>query len=351
MGIYRDMKKRLYIRADGNGDIGLGHIMRSMTIANVFKEHGYECTFLSSLPINKELFLRFGFDYIEVDFPYDNKSITEAEWIVKKIYDHGKYFFLVDSYFASNEYLSILKKNFTLVCINSTKNLLITDFLINENIACDKDYFNKLYSGRNTKLLLGAEYSLIRKEFLNKEYSVKKKVMNVLVTTGGGDQHNFMTMFLKNVKKHNVFEDVSFTFVSGSCNYHYEDLILVAKEFDNVKVVVNSSNMAKLMQDSDLAITAGGTTVLELSVIGVPTIGVALGDDQEAGLMYMGGNGMIRYVGKPSDREFWKTIMSALEELIKNELCRKKISNKSKEIIDGDGANRVFSEITGEEYE
>ena len=66
------MNKKLFIRADGNSTIGLGHIMRSMTIALEFRKIGYECIYLSSKPVANDIFERYGFDVIELDYDYDN---------------------------------------------------------------------------------------------------------------------------------------------------------------------------------------------------------------------------------------------------------------------------------------
>ena len=159
------MNNRFFVRADGNGEIGLGHIMRSMTIANEFRKNGFECIYISSKPISLDIFNRYSFDVVEIDYPYDSKSISEAMFISRLL--NKQDYILVDSYYTKNEYLSILKEAARLICINSTTNRLTTDYLINENLACDRDFLGELYSGSDTKLLLGPEYSPIREEFLN----------------------------------------------------------------------------------------------------------------------------------------------------------------------------------------
>ena len=55
------MNNRFFVRADGNGEIGLGHIMRSMTIANEFRKNGFECIYISSKPISLDIFNRYSF--------------------------------------------------------------------------------------------------------------------------------------------------------------------------------------------------------------------------------------------------------------------------------------------------
>ncbi len=342
------MKKVLFIRADGNSDIGLGHIMRSMTIATAFKDSGYECIYISSMPVSTNLFERYGYPVIALDYAYDRKTVKEACQIADILTKNHADYILVDSYYTDNEYLSILRKSATLICINSTKKRLLTDYLINENIASNRDYLEDLYSGSGTRLLLGSEYSPIRKEFHNRTYLPNRLVQTVLITTGGGDQYNFMTQFMRIVKADALYSKMQFIFVSGGCNTYYDELVSEALGTSNIRVIRNPRNMADLMQESDVAITAGGTTVLELSVIGLPTIGIAVADDQEAGLSFMGQTGMIRYAGCIRDDAFWDTILIELRNLINDYGLRKKLSESSKAHIDGKGAQRIFYQITGE---
>ena len=341
------MNHVLLVRADGNSEIGLGHIMRSMTIANTFRNAGFECIFISSAPITREVFNRYGFPVIEIKYPYNDKTREEAQEISDIIHERCAKYILVDSYFINNEYLNILKESTELICINSTRNKLTADYLINENIACNRAYLETLYSESGTKLLLGPEYSLIREEFCGRSYNVKESVKRVLITTGGGDQYNFMTYFLKLLKEKNKYSGMEFLFISGGCNIHYNDLLKESAGLENVKIISNADNMAELMQKSDIAISTGGTTVLELSVIGVPTIGIAVADDQEAGLEYMDHIGMIYYAGCITDTGFWKKVLRQFSDILTDIEIREKLSNTARKYIDGKGAERIYHQIIG----
>ena len=339
------MSNVLFIRADGNEHIGLGHVMRSMTIAAIFREAGYDCIYISSAPVKRELFELYGFPVLEVDYPYNIKSTQEAyeicHWLREK---HAKYL-LIDSYFVTDEYLHILQDCTQLICMSSTKDKLRTNFLINDSLACDRDYFTELYFGCNTKLLLGSEYTPIRNEFCNRDYSVKEKVRQIFITTGGSDSHNFMTQFLNRVKVEPQFSDMQFLFVSGGCNSYYEMLCEEANQVQNAIVVSDVDNMAELMLKSDIAIAAGGTTMSELAVLGIPAIGIAVAHDQVVGLEVLNNIGAIRYAGKVTDSHFWDNILCDLKELVSSTHLRWELSVKSKKCIDGKGAERIYQQI------
>ena len=338
------MKKKLFIRADGNSRIGLGHIMRSMTIALEFKKRGHDCIYLSSKPVPFDIFERYKFDVIEVDYNYDRKTIEEANAISEIVKDN---YLLIDSYWINNEYLKVLKAICTTICINSTKEKLITDWLINENIACNQDYIFRLYSGCDTHLLLGERYIPIRKEFQAINYQLNDSVRNVLITTGGGDQYNFMTEFVKLIKNKVNYKNYKFVFISGACNAHVDELENEAKECKNIVVVKNTFNISDFMKNSDIAISTGGTTILELSVVGVPTIGIAVAQDQIKGLMKMHNLGMIQYAGKASEACLIEKVDMILNDLLDDRDLRIHLSKESSKYIDGNGAERIFRQITG----
>lgn len=342
------MNKYLFIRADGNEKIGIGHIMRSMTIANAFRKAGYKCIYISSKPINREVFDRYKYDVIEIDYPYDSKSIAEAHDVLNIMKKYGNGHLLVDSYYVNNDYLGVLKQGTNVVCINSTRDRLNLNYLINENIACDREYIEQLYSGTGTKLLLGSDYTPIRDEFINNNYEVRRKVNRIIVTTGGGDQYNFMTELTKRIKADRRYESIEFTMISGGCNIYYEDLVKEANSANNITVISNPANMAELMLESDLAISAGGSTILELSVLGVPSIGFSVAEDQKAGLFFMDKIEMVKYAGHITDERFWEVILTELNNAIEDYSSRMNLSNKSRKCFDGKGAERIFLEITGE---
>ena len=76
------MNNRFFVRADGNGEIGLGHIMRSMTIANEFRKNGFECIYISSKPISLDIFNRYSFDLDGIVLIKENKTIFVSYFII-----------------------------------------------------------------------------------------------------------------------------------------------------------------------------------------------------------------------------------------------------------------------------
>lgn len=344
MGIHTAVNKKILIRADGNSEIGMGHIMRTMTIATELKKRGCDCCYLCSEPVKEVLFSANGFELITLKYPYREKSLTEAEEICRYINRFKADFIIVDSYYAGNEYLKKLRGEARVICINSTRKKLETDYLINENIACDRPGLETLYHGSGTRLMLGEAYSMIREEFLHQDYQINDQVKKVMITTGGGDQYNFMTQFTARIQPHEE-NGIRYVFVSGAVNLHIGELREAIQEKPYYSVAENVNHMAEIMRECDLAISTGGTTVLELATIGVPTIGFSVADDQIAGLRDMDGKGMIRYCGDIRDADLWEKLQAALDTLINEKASREKLSHASTERIDGKGISRICDSI------
>ncbi|MGN1146531.1 MAG: glycosyltransferase, partial [Acetatifactor sp.] len=102
-------------------------------------------------------------------------------------------------------------------------------------------------------------------------------------------------------------------------------------------------DMAALMADCDLAITAGGTTIYELSVIGVPFICFSYAENQEALTEYIGRRQIAGFAGA-CHRETLVTIgrirqlfMEYSTQMEKRNMCYE----KERALIDGFGANRL----------
>jgi UDP-2,4-diacetamido-2,4,6-trideoxy-beta-L-altropyranose hydrolase len=145
------------------------------------------------------------------------------------------------------------------------------DLLLNQNIASRRrDYKGKVSS--NCQLMLGCRYAMLRDEFSEaREKSLNKRkqtklVKNILVSMGGGDVDNITYEILKHLNG-----EFDVTVVLGGASPH--NSMVKSYAFNkNIRVVIDSKNMARLMFNADLAIGAGGSTSWERCCLGLPTL-------------------------------------------------------------------------------
>lgn len=189
------MKPKVYIRADGNTEIGLGHIIRSLALASMLKSD-FDCIFVTR-------FLT----------PYVRKEAELSCIEIIKLPEGGNEHFnsflsllsgvetvVLDNYFYSTEYQRLIKdKGCKLVCIDDIYDKhFVADAVINHAGGLNRDlYSNAPY----TTLYTGTEYALLRPAFLTRK---KTKGNSIFISMGGADKNNNTLDILELLNRKNV---------------------------------------------------------------------------------------------------------------------------------------------------
>ncbi|WP_408955693.1 UDP-2,4-diacetamido-2,4,6-trideoxy-beta-L-altropyranose hydrolase [Natroniella sp. ANB-PHB2] len=336
------------IRADGGKDIGMGHIMRCMVLANAFSEN-VELSFIIKEDSSVvKLLEEKGFEIITIDYNLDYQAEIRRvkEIIIKKEIE----ILITDSYELDQNYLTELKKEVAkLVSIHDFAPFAFpSDIVINGNIYAPKRDYQSL-TGK-TEFLLGTDYTLLRNEFTNISKTVldNEGVKRILVTFGGGDPLNLTPQILGSLNKIEdklIANNIKIDVVVGPAFNNLAEIVEKVKE-SNLEVTLhfNIKQMSKLMLDSDLAISAGGSTLYELTATGTPAIVLLQAENQVLAAEAMAEEGLIINLG------FWdeskeEKLIDNLTNLINNLNLRYKMSKKGQEIVDGKGAERCAEEI------
>ena len=135
--------------------------------------------------------------------------------------------------------------------------------------------------------------------------------------------------------------------VVGGLPQNQDKLVELAKDTRNVFIHRDVSNMAGLMRSCDLAVSAAGTTLLELASLGVPTICFTVADNQKYDGEYFAKNKQMTFVGdatKNAEEVITNTIEN-IKELVDNRRLRKDMAKACAAISDGQGALRIAKAI------
>lgn len=341
---------RFYFRADGNDKIGAGHLMRCLTIAEALSERlekRERICFLTADEQSAALVREKGFPAetlgtdcfrMEEEFPALERIFGGDGAAVRRI--------LTDSYFATDRYLSAMRQ-FGEVWLLEDKgeHAYPVDAVINYNLYASEQKYRKLYEGTGTRRYLGSPYVPVRKQFLDGIYEVRERVENVLITTGGGDSGDIASQILKAVWRDGIHYHV----VLGRFNPHIQEWRKKESSCSRLHVHVDVSDMAGLMRKCDIAITAGGSTVYELSASGVPFLCFSYAENQESLAAYIGEKNAAGYGGM-YHREPDLTIRNLGMEfdLLEKDYAKRKLySNAEKRLIDGRGAYRIAELFAG----
>lgn len=342
-------RKNIIIRADGNAKIGAGHLMRCLTIAEALKNKS-QVGFVCADKESAQLVHAKGFDAYVLDTDYCDMESELPLWTQLLAERAGEFretkavpgsrVFLVDSYYVTNTYLEGLAAYGQVVLLDDmAKQPWNVTKLINYNVFAKEEMYQALKSPYPTEYYLGGRYIPIRKDFCDREYQVKEQVADVLITTGGGDVENIAGQILDRIWN----EKCMYHVVTGRFNPHFETLQTYAKKKKNVYIYHDVEDMATLMAKCDVAVTAGGTTVYELSAIGVPFVCFSYAENQEKLTEYIGSGKIAGYGGAyHKDREATLSgIAAQVEELIKKKELREEYSEKERQLVDGCGAGRI----------
>lgn len=370
----------IWIRADANKEIGTGHVMRCLSVAAALKKLGERVCFLVADENPVPLLEARGQEYIVLNSDYtaleDELGTLESLFRECGINSQDKKnVFLADSYFVTKTYLSRIREYMPVgyvddKCISD----LPVDLLINYNIFAEESQYgdfgkepggcrreaevenaqeetaqektaqeeSALLSTKSV-LLLGTAYAPLREEFVGVDYHVREKASQVLITTGGSDKYNLAGQILRKAMSHPGSASLTYCVISGAYNVHYEDLKQLAGEHSNIRILSNVTNMSELMQESDIAVTAGGSTMYELSAVGVPIICFSFVDNQEKivegfykkGLVSFGGNYLMQ------GEEMLSEVVEEISKLASSKELRRQYSEKLRHVVDGQGAVRL----------
>jgi UDP-2,4-diacetamido-2,4,6-trideoxy-beta-L-altropyranose hydrolase len=194
-----------------------------------------------------------------------------------------------------------------------------------------------------TQLLLGPQFALLRQEFREfpvERLDVAEKAKRVLVTMGGGDAYNVTLQVVEALREINDLE-LEITVVAGASYQQRESLqAAVESSLQKATLLWNVKNMADLMTQADLAITAGGGTCYELAFMRVPMFLITVAKSQELAVRALSLAGAAWDAGWFSSLQ-QSALAASLRRVIGDRALRRKLAENAGRMIDGKGADRV----------
>ena len=300
----------IFFRTDASLQIGTGHVMRCLTLADALKADGAQCHFIcrehpgnliaqiikrgftvSVLPaateITNELLVETQSNYaawLGTDWATDaaqakvGVGVKVADWLI------------VDHYALDARWEQTLR----LLC----RKLMVIDdladrphdcdLLLDQNLGRDMGDYSQLVPEGCT-IFVGPQYALLRPEFAAlRNDSLRRRgtpqLKHLLITMGGVDQPNATGQLLQALKGCTLPQDCRISVVMGLQAPWLQQVGAQAQDMPwPTEVLVNISDMAQRMVDSDLAIGAAGSTSWERCCLGLPTLLVVIADNQRLG--------------------------------------------------------------------
>lgn len=326
-------RNTIVFRVDGNSTIGMGHVMRCLSLADELRDRDYHVFFVVSDNCVTGLIQKRGYDIYSLNSCWSDYS-DKVDKLINFVIEKKASWLITDSYFAKESYFKSVS-GFQLAWIteNHPDSMGVkVDLFINYNIYMNN--FQGTYPLKN--YCLGSKYALLRKAFKG---GASKHGENILILTGGSDSLNIATLISKTLVK-NVDYTNKIIVVSSSLNPNLKKLNSLSEQ---ITVLIDVEDMPAIMTNARVAVSAGGSTLYELAACGVPTITYSFTDNQIENVMAFSKMDIMPYAG---DFRFDKDVV--LEKIVNhvnryygdNE-TRLNVSDKMKNVCDGFGASRV----------
>jgi UDP-2,4-diacetamido-2,4,6-trideoxy-beta-L-altropyranose hydrolase len=338
----------LLLRADASPRIGTGHVMRCLALAQAWQDAGGRASFASDdlPPALRDRVVAEGYAVEPAAAPGTSEDAARtaalakglrAEWVV------------LDGYRFGGDFQQALKEADRRVLVVDDfghAGRYPADLVLNQNLGADE----RLYAqrGRDTRLLLGPRFALLRREFTRPGWQRQTPgvARKVLVTLGGADPDNAtgsVIAALSGVK----IEGLEAIVVVGPANPHRAALEAAARESPaRIEVRADVSDMPALMRWADVAVAAGGSTSWERARFGLPALVLVLADNQEPVAAALGAGGLGWDLGW-HHQVGQAELTDALERLLRDRAARETMARRGPELVDGRGAERVTQIMTG----
>lgn len=248
-------------RVDFGSSIGLGHLKRSLVYTKNFKDVVY---------ISKSDKKEF--------VPYPLITIKDEEEFflhVKKLQPKEV---IVDNYDFTCKNEREFKKLFPhikLTCFDDDYREHCCDEIINHNISANI----KKYPNPNIVKIIPP---LIRDEFKKEKAIKREKNYDYFVAMGGSDTQNLNISILKSLPK-----DKKIALLTTSANKNLKELKKFVTNKDNIALHVDSDEVAKLLNQSRLAIITPSVIVHEVLFMKVPFVAIKTADNQDDIYLYL----------------------------------------------------------------
>ena len=356
--------KYVVFRVDVSPVIGVGHVMRCLTLANSIRKFkpDYKIHFLfKSLTASMRKLLELkNIDYsVLQDLGPDLSAIEsvplkhsswlgssqndDANAVIKFITGKCVDWLVVDHYGIDCRWESLVKP--------LVKNVLVLDDLADRKHNCDVLLDQNYYSNSemryvdkvssNSCMLLGPNYALLREEFIASRClcSPRKTVNRILIMFGGVDFDCYTIDALEAVSR-TALKNVDV--VIG--NDHPQKAAVTSFANKNLfKIHIQTEKIHDLMAQADLAIGAAGASSWERCAVGLPTICLSVADNQNEILKELSNKRVVLAINEKNRKKLPEKIYEAVNLLSRDTSLLYKLSINALKLVDANGAQRVLS--------
>ncbi len=350
---------RVAIRVDASIQIGSGHFMRCLTLADTLRKQGALIRFVSqNLPAHLcDMLATKGMEFAALKSEASETQagdLAHSHWLgasqrqdgqdtIQALTDHTWDRLVVDHYAQDVRWESAMR--------TQARHIMVVDDLADRRHDCevllDQNFYENMQTRYTDKvpahcrLLLGPRYALLRDEFRRFRKHIKPRtgpIKRILVFFGGVDTDNYTGLAIQALSGLDI-KGIHVDVVIGAIHPQREQIERECT-VQGYACHVQTTRMAELMAAADLAIGAGGSASWERCCLGLPALLVVLAENQIDIIKALRVIGACVYI---------KTSEIVTSEIMRFEINRllieynklELISQRSFALVDGAGVDRV----------
>lgn len=303
MRLYKKMN--ILFRVDSSATIGTGHIMRCLALAKEFEKN-------SVIFATQDLQGNINYKIKEAGYEIKllkNNSLGELHKLIKQLSIN---LIIIDSYNISYKFEQRLKKRNpqrVLMVLDDLYKQHHCDILLNHNIYAKKSRYKGLVP-KNCDIKCGARYTLLREEFKKaKNLVVDRSQTSIFVAMGGNDHSNLTQKILQSIQE--LKKNILINVVTTKANQHLVSLKEYCEDKENIKLHIDSKEIAFLIKQSSLAIITPSVIANEVYYLDVDMIAIQTAKNQKLMYRFLKQNGY--FVMKKFDK---KILQEGIEKFL-----------------------------------
>jgi spore coat polysaccharide biosynthesis protein SpsF len=345
--------KRILFRCDGSPQIGFGHVVRCLALADELQDkHGCKIAFamlgglLGVAQVRKHGYLVYQ-PNLEI-----TKPVNEGDWLQSLVRELGAQVLVLDVRTELPiEAIKQIRQSGVLIATidDPSERRLETDLAFYPPVP-QVEFLD--WSGFRGTRHVGWEWVLLRSEF----YHYRQKLLKieylqksfagkptVLITMGGSDPAGLTLKVLQSIDL--LDEEFNTVAILGSgFQEHVATKLWAETAKRKYNFLINVEDMPSVMTRSDMAIVSFGVTAYELATLGVPSIHLCLSDDHAISSSAFDRAGMAKSLGYHADVSS-HMIAASVQELLLDHQERHRIQKRCFAQPIGGGCRLIASAI------
>lgn len=332
------MTSRVGFLCDIGPSIGVGHVMRSLALAEELAVRGIEPVFLAdaqSVPWAAEQIARRGFP---AEQPLN--GLDDLDWLTRSAVDA----IVIDSYLLPNEgYRAVRARGLrSMAIVDGPLRSAEADLYLDQNVGSELD---EVALPEGSTRLAGLQYALLRDEIRahrpeGPPVSSPTPEPHVLAVFGGTDPLGVGPVAVEALARTRRPFRLTLVAPREELRVRAEEVPLFAGQ--SLHVTGLTGRLGELVRSADLVVSAAGSSAWDLLSLGSCAAFVVAADNQEVGYRRLVSAGMAAGLGRFDDlTRRHHHVVGTLATLLSDHRRRTRLARAAWRSVDGRGRERV----------